>query len=242
MSDRRARVLLVGAGGLGSPAALVLARSVEVALITVLDDDVVDLSNLHRQTLYDDRDVGAPKVERAVARLRAETERAGRDVRVVGREGRFVPETARALVAEHDLVVEGADNFATKFLVADACGALRVPCVQAGAVRWGGWALACVPGQSACLRCVFEDLPSRATGEPETCAVAGVVGPVVGVLGSLEALLALRLLRGEAGAAGELFHYDGLRGSLRRTTVARRAGCPLCAGMTADLDPARYAA
>src|SRR5262249_23490099 len=158
------------------------------------------------------------------------------DVRVVGREGRFVPEHARELLVGHDLVVEGADNFATKFLVADACAAAGVPCVQAGAVRWGGWALATMPGTSACLRCVFEGLPSRISGEPEACAGAGVLGPVVGVLGALEGLLALRIARGDAGAAGTLHHYDGLRGSLRRARVARRDDCPLCTGETRDLD------
>lgn len=226
-----ARVLLVGVGGLGSPAALVLARS-GVRRLTVLDDDVVDVSNLHRQILYDDADVGLDKAARAAARLGAE----GAEVTVV--RGRLLPDTAARLFREHDLVVEGADNFATKFLAADASALTGVPVVQAGAVRWGGWALATDPGRSACVRCVFEDIPRDRV---ETCAEAGVIGPVVGVLGAIEAALALRLLGGDASAAGELWSYRGLEGSLRASRVRRRSGCPACAGEIRELSWERYA-
>lgn len=229
MSD--ARVLLVGAGGLGSPAALVLARS-GVRRLTVLDDDVVDVTNLHRQVLYEDADVGHPKAERAAARLEAE----GAEPEIV--RGRLLPDTAEALFRAHDLVVEGADNFATKFLAADASALTGVPVVQAGAVRWSGWALATRPGESACLRCVFEDIPRDRV---ETCAEAGVVGPVVGVLGAIEATLALRLLGGGASAAGELWSYRGLEGSLRASRVRRRPGCPACEGAIEALTWERYA-
>jgi molybdopterin-synthase adenylyltransferase len=135
-------------------------------------------------------------------------------------------------------VLEGADNFATKFLVADACALNRVPLVQAGAVRWVGWALASIPGVSACLRCVFEDMP---TGQQDTCAAAGVIGPVVGALGALQAALALRLLRGDVSAAGELWSYAGLAGELRRRPVRRQARCALCSGRINQLELSRYA-
>ncbi|MCB9591615.1 MAG: HesA/MoeB/ThiF family protein [Sandaracinaceae bacterium] len=214
MSD--ARVLLVGAGGLGSPAALVLARS-GVRRLTLIDDDQVDLSNLHRQVLYDDGDVGHSKVHRAAKRL----EREGATVEVI--EGRLLPPIAVDLVGRFDLVIEGADNFATKFLTSDACQLAGVPVVQAGAVRWAGWALASLPGRSACLRCVFEDIPRDRV---ETCAVAGVVGAVVGVLGALEAALAIRLLHGDETAAGELWSYRALAAHpLRASRVRPRAGC-----------------
>lgn len=212
-----ARVLMVGAGGLGSPAALVLARS-GVPHLTLIDDDRVDVTNLHRQVLYDDGDVGRDKVERAAARL----EREGASVEVI--RGRLLPANAETLVGRFDLVVEGADNFATKFLACDACQLARVPLVSAGAVRWAGWALACIPGESACVRCVFEDIPRDRV---ETCAQAGVVGPVVGVLGALEAALALRLLAGDPTAAGELWSYRALAAHpLRASRVRPRAGCP----------------
>lgn len=212
-----ARVLLVGAGGLGSPAALVLARS-GVRALTLIDDDRVDESNLHRQVLYGDEDVGRDKVERAAVRL----EREGATVEVI--RGRLLPSDAEELVSRFDLVVEGADNFATKFLACDACQLAGVPLVSAGAVRWAGWALASIPGQSACVRCVFEDIPRDRV---ETCAQAGVVGPVVGVLGGLQAALGIRLLSGDAGAAGELWSYRALAADpLRASRVRPRAGCP----------------
>jgi adenylyltransferase/sulfurtransferase len=222
------RVLIVGAGGLGCAAAPILAEA--GAMLTVIDDDVVTESNLHRQLLYETTDIGLKKGTVMLRSL------AG-SARWI--DDRFTPDNARALVAEHDLVVEGADNFATKFLAADACALAHKPIVQAGAVRWTGFALASVRGRGACLRCVFEDLPRE---REETCAVAGVVGPVVGVLGALEAALALRLLAGDPSAAGELFAYDGLAGSLRRLRPAARLGCPACSGQIDDLDMGRYQA
>ena len=228
----QARVLVVGAGGLSSPVLRLLAQS-DVAHISVVDDDLVDESNLHRQTLYTDADVGRSKIERAKACLETLSPRLS--VSVV--EGRFVPERAPALLEGHDLVVEGADNLATKFLVADAARLAGVPAVQAGAVRWAGWTFCALP-DSACLRCLFEDIPRDRV---ETCAEAGVVGPLVGVLGGLEAALVLRVLRGEH-PAGELWHYDALKGALRRTFVRRRSDCPLCTGKIQDLRTERYTA
>lgn len=231
MSDDQ-RVLVVGAGGLSSPVLRLLAAR-DIAQLTIVDDDDVDESNLHRQTLYTDADVGCSKIERA--KVAVEAVHGGLSVRTV--EGRFVPETAMSLLRGHTLVIEGADNLATKFLVADAAHIAGVPAVQAGAVRWAGWAFCALPG-SACLRCLFEDIPADRI---ETCAEAGVVGPVVGVLGALQAAIACRLLEGER-PRGELWHYDGLRGALRRTRVRRRDDCPLCNGEIQDLRVERYTA
>lgn len=230
--SRSPRVLVVGAGGLGSPLLQLLGRD-GTAHITVVDDDVVDESNLHRQTLYRHDDVGRSKIERAIHTLR----RTNPTLSVRAVEGRFVPDTAMDLLADHTLVAEGADNLATKFLVADAAVLAGVPAVQAGAVRWAGWAFCSVP-ESACLRCLFEDIPRDRV---ETCAEAGVIGPVVGVLGALQAALVLRLLRGER-PGGELWHYQALQGALRKTFVRRREDCPLCAGEIKDLRMERYAA
>lgn len=230
------RVLLVGVGGLGCPAAKILVRS-GIAAITLLDDDVVDASNLHRQILFRPEDVGLPKVEVAAERLREEGRKVGNDISVLAIEGRLLPHDALELVGAHDLVLEGADNFATKFLAADACAIARKSLVQAGAVRWSGWAFASVPGETACLRCVFEDIPRDRV---ETCAEAGVVGPVVGLLGALEAALALRILRGDRTAAGVLHSYRGREASLRARAIRPRSGCPLCAGDIDDVRPERY--
>jgi len=230
------RVLIVGAGGLGCPAARVLARS-GVGHITIVDDDCVDETNLHRQTLYGPSDVGVPKAKLAAQRLEAEAASANRGIKVVAREIRALPDCARELVAAHDLVLEGADNFASKFLVADACALEGVAVVQAGAVRWMGWCLASQPGLGACLRCIFEDVPR---GRQDTCADAGVVGPVVGVVGALQAALALRLLLGDDSAAGQLWSYEGLRGALRSRPVSRQQHCALCSGRIRDTDVSRY--
>lgn len=232
-----ANVLLVGAGGLGCPAGIVLARS-GVGRITVIDDDTIDLSNLHRQVLYNGADVGLSKAAMAADRLEQEARRCGKRLTCVARESRVLPGSAIENVNDFDLVVEGADNFATKFLLADACAIAKVPLVQAGAVRWVGWAFASVPGHGPCLRCVFEDVPRD---QPETCAEAGVVGPVVGAMGALQAALAIRILLGDRSAAGELWSYRALSGQLRRRIASANPSCPLCRGELTGTPAERYA-
>jgi molybdopterin-synthase adenylyltransferase len=229
------RVLLVGAGGLGSPVAALLARA-GVGQIEVADQDRIELSNLHRQTLYQPADLGRSKSEVAAERIAAEAAAAGHVTRAVAREVRIYPDRALEAVRGFDAVVEGSDNYPTKFLISDACAIAGVPCIQAGAVRWVGWAFGRVPG-SACLRCVFEDIPE---GPDRGCSIAGVIGPVVGVVGALQAAIALQILRGEVHAAGVLHHYRALPGALRRTRVARSSQCPSCLGRIADIDATRY--
>ena len=233
-----ATVLLVGAGGLGCPAGRVLARS-GVGRLVVSDDDQVEGTNLHRQVLFRETDLGQPKAEVAAARLRELGAEAGHAVSTEARLQRFLPETAAALLDGVDLVVEGSDNFPSKFVVADACMLAGVPVVQAGAVRWGGWARAAGarrgPSHDLCLRCVFEEVP---TGDALTCELAGVVGPVVGVLGALQAKLALGLLNGEA--PGTLMHYEGRRDRLRETHPVPRAECPHAREAIDDLAAVRY--
>jgi molybdopterin/thiamine biosynthesis adenylyltransferase len=231
------RVLLIGAGGLGSPVAALLARA-GVGYLEVVDQDRIELSNLHRQTLYRREDVGEPKSVVAAARIEAEARAAGHArTRGVAREMRVYPADVLDVIRGFDLVVEGADNYATKFMIADACALRGIASVQAGAVRWVGWAFGNRPGASACLRCVFEDVPE---GPDRGCSVAGVLGPVVGVVGALQASIALSLLAGRAHAAGVLHHYRALRGGVRRARVGRREACPLCSGQIRDIDAARY--
>ena len=227
------RALVIGVGGLGSAATLTLARARPLAL-TLLDDDVVEQSNLHRQLLYNEADVGTPKLEAAARRLAQVAADAAIELQIDTIDGRFVPDNALALAREHDLIIEGADHLSTKFLAADAARLAGVPIVQAGAVRWNGWAMAATL-DSACVRCVFEDLPRERV---ETCAEAGVVGPVVGVMGGLQAHLTLAVLAG--GSGGTLIHYDALRGRLASTRIDRRESCPLCAGEIRSLSAERY--
>lgn len=227
MSRGSARVLVVGLGGLGCPAAMVLARS-GLGVVGLCDDDEVDRSNLHRQILYADADVGAAKVDAAARAIAAHAPGAALALHPT----RLLPENAVRIVSEYDLVLEGSDNFATKFLAADACAIARVPVVHASAVRWVGTALAVGRGGRPCYRCLFEDPP--AGEDAPNCAEAGVMGPVVGVVAAVQADLALAMLDGRA-ADGELVTFDGRTGALRRRTIARRRDCPLC-GDTPRID------
>lgn len=234
-AGRGSRVLMIGAGGLGAAAGLALCRS-GVSHITVVDDDRVDVSNLHRQLLFDADAVGRPKAPLAAEHLATEAARHGHHMTTSARCERALPESALALCKGHDLIVEGADNYATKFMMADAARLAGLPIVHAGAVRWVGWAKASLT-DGPCLRCVFEDIPR---GQPDTCATAGVVGPVVGVLGALQAALALRVAAGEAEVDREVWNYRALPGQLRRRPMARNPTCPLCTGAITSMELSRY--
>ncbi len=237
-----ARVLVIGAGGLGCASGLALSRAGLELVITFVDLDHVEASNLHRQVLYDDGDVGRSKATRAAERVEHEARSRGVAVRARAIEDRFDLHNAGALVREHDLVLEGTDSHGAKFLAADACVLAGVPVVHAGVVGWAGWAIATLPRVSACLRCVFEDVPTDAA--IATCAENGVVGPAVGTMGGLEALLAVQLLAGERGAAGILHRFDAFAGTARTSRVQRRRGCALCGESPTirELRDERYAA
>ncbi len=228
---------IVGVGGLGCPAAWALACS-GVAL-RLLDEDRVERSNLHRQMLFTEGDVGEAKVVAARRSLVA----ASPDARVEAVAEHVAPERALRLLAGVDVVVEGSDNLATKFLVADACAALGVPVVHGACVGWIGTVLPVVWGAGPCYRCVFEDLPP-ADDEAATCATAGVYGPLTSVIGALMAADALRLLAGDRASAGSLARYDGWSQTFRATTLRRRRDCPLCgdAAGPVSLDPSKYGA
>jgi|SRR5579883_1552677 len=231
------RVLVVGAGGLGCGALPVLARSPFAAEIRFLDDDRVEPGNLHRQPFFAGS-LGQPKAEvaaRAVDRL------AGRPIGACT-IARLTINHARSLVRAFDVVLDGSDNFATKFIVNDACVIERIPFVHAAAIRWQGQLLARDPGRDdPCYRCLFEAPPAI---DGAGCAEAGVVGPVVGVVGALQAEAALALLEGRA-VGGALHVYDGLRGSLRAVRFRRNPRCTACGASenrpARALDPAAYA-
>lgn len=214
----RGRALVVGAGGLGCSALTALAASaVEFVLV---DDDVVDETNLHRQILYTDADVGRSKLEAArdaLVRLGVSASR----IELV--YGRVLPENARELVATVDVVLEGADNYATKFLLADACGLERRPIVHGAAVGWDATVMS-VGLSPPCYRCLFEDLPENPGGN---CDSIGVMGPVVGFAGALMADQALRILSGEP-TFGCVYSLHGKSARVRSVRVHARASCPLC--------------
>ncbi|MES2339653.1 MAG: molybdopterin-synthase adenylyltransferase MoeB [Pseudomonadota bacterium] len=219
-----ARVALVGAGGIGSPAIQYLAAA-GVGTLTLIDDDRVDLSNLQRQTLFDTRDIGHAKVTAAamaVARLNP-------GVSVDIRESRLDAENAATLLAGADVVIDGSDSFATRLAVADAAQALRIPLVSAAVGQFEGQ-LGVYRGWEAdrpCYRCLVGGDPDRAEA---SCAEAGVLGAMTGVMGSLAALEAIRaVVPFGDDPAGKLLLIDALAFRFRTMTLPKDPGCR-CAG------------
>lgn len=222
-----ASVLLIGAGGLGSPVALSLAASSRVGQLTLVDPDRVELSNLHRQILLQEADLGRPKVRAAADTLAAQPRVASGQLRLVLHEARLKPDNAESLLAGHQLVIEGSDDLETKFLVSDCAVRCKVPAIIGGVVRWSGQLMTVwPPGASACYRCLFEEPPPP--GSALTCQQAGVLGPACGLVGGLMATEALLALRGTPELAGALLTVDLLGWRLRRVPIGRRPDCPAC--------------
>jgi molybdopterin/thiamine biosynthesis adenylyltransferase len=218
-----ASVLVIGAGALGAPVALYLAGA-GVGRIGILDDDEVELSNLHRQLLHFTPDLGVPKAESAAAKLRY----LNPDIVVEPYQVRAEAENAGALVEGQDLVVDCSDSFATRYAVNAACCEARVPLVEAGVLGMAGLVMSIKPGRTACYRCAF---PVEPVDAPR-CADAGVLGPAAGVIGSLQALEALKLLTGVAPAIADGFlQVDLATTEFLRVHAPRRADCADCGAL-----------
>lgn len=219
------KVLVVGAGGLGGPALLVLAAS-GVGRLVIVEDDTVETSNLNRQPLFGEADVGARKAGAAAARLRTLFP----SIAIEARDERFDAGNAVELVGAADVVVDGSDNFQTKFLANDAALRANRPLVHGGVLRTTAQLLTVVPGGlGGCLRCLFEAPPPA--GTVPACSEAGVLGPVAGFAGALMAAEALRLIQGERGAyEGRLFTFEARTARSRLVLVRKRPGCASCAG------------
>ena len=217
-----ARVLCIGAGGLGSPALLALAAS-GVGTLGIVDADDVDLSNLQRQILHHTPDVGRRKVESARATLAARFPA----VRVETHDARFDVHNAEDLCLRYDLLLDGSDNFRTKFLANDAALRTRRPLVHGGILRWFGQLMTIRPFESACYRCLFEAPPDA--GEVPSCAEAGVVGAIAGVIGFAMAQDAIRVLTGVGRTyADRLLTFDALRARFREVPLRRNPRCGGC--------------
>ena len=223
------KVLVIGAGGLGSPVLLYLAAA-GVGTIGVVDDDRVDLSNLQRQIIHQTASVGLPKVESARQTLAA----INPDVTLVAHETRIGPDNAIDLISQYDLVTDGSDNFETRFLVNDAAYFAKKPLVSAAILRFDGQ-LATFKAHDCdddghhgpCYRCIFREPPPP--GQIPSCAEAGVLGALCGTMGSLQATEILKELMGIGDSlSGSLLVYEGLAANFRKIRVKADPGCPLC--------------
>jgi sulfur-carrier protein adenylyltransferase/sulfurtransferase len=223
------KVLLIGAGGLGSPAALYLAAA-GVGTLGIVDFDTVDMSNLQRQILHGNKDVGRPKVESAADRLRD----LNPDVKVVGHKEPITSANALEIIRQYDVVLNGSDNFPTRYLVNDACQFLKKPLVDASIFMFEGQVTVYQPEQpelgiqgGPCYRCLYPDPPPP--GEVPSCAEAGVLGVLPGIVGSIQAIEAIKLLLGIGDSLiGRLLMIDTLDMSFRVLKVQRDASCPVC--------------
>jgi sulfur-carrier protein adenylyltransferase/sulfurtransferase len=217
----RARVLIVGVGGLGSPAALYLAAA-GVGTLGVLDCDQVELSNLQRQVLFDSASVGTHKAVAARDRLLA----LNPSIRVIAHDEELNAVNARKLLGDYEVIVDGSDRLATRYLVNDTCVLLGKSLVSAAIYRFEGQALTYVPGRGPCYRCAF---PQPAADAAPSCAEAGVLGVLPGVLGAIQATEVLKLITGIGEPLiGRLLTYDALEMRFRDLKVSARRDCPVC--------------
>ena len=219
---KSARVLVVGAGGLGSPVALYLAAA-GVGTLGLADFDEVDATNLQRQILHGESDVGRPKLDSARDRL-AET---NPHVQVIAHDARLSGANALSVLADYDVVVDGTDNFPTRYLVNDACVMLGKPNVYGSVHRWEGQVSVFATEGGPCYRCLFREPPPP--GLVPNCAEGGVLGVVPGVVGSLQALETVKLILGRGSPlAGRLLIFDGLELEWREVAVRPDPACPVC--------------
>jgi molybdopterin/thiamine biosynthesis adenylyltransferase len=222
---RKARVLVIGAGGLGSPALLYLAAA-GVGTIGVIDGDTVDASNLQRQIAHRDEDLGVPKVFSAARAMSARNP----FVTVKPYHRELTDEIAAELFADYDLVLDGTDNFRTRYLSNRAAVAAGIPLISGALSQWEGQLSVFDPAHGApCYQCVFPQAP--APGLAPSCAEAGVFSPLPGVVGAMMAVEAMKVLT-DAGTSmrGRMLIYDALYGESRQIAVTRRTDCPVCGG------------
>lgn len=216
-----ARVLVIGAGGLGSPIALYLAAA-GVGTLGIVDDDTVELSNLQRQVIHFTPDLDKPKVESAKEKL----EKINPDVKINIYQERVNAENISDLIRDYDFIAEGTDNFPSKFLINDACVFLDKPFSQGGILRFTGQTMTHLPG-TACYRCVFESPPPK--GAVPSCSEAGVLGAVAGMLGTIQAAEVLKYILGIGELlTNRILMFDALNMEYSTVDLKRNPECPVC--------------
>lgn len=229
-----AKVLIIGAGGLGAPCALYLAAA-GVGTIGIADADAVDLSNLQRQVIHTTSDVGKAKVLSAKETM----ESINPDVTVKTYHTFVTSDNIMELIAEYDFIIDGTDNFPAKFLINDACVLSEKPFSHAGIIRFQGQLMTYVPGQGPCYRCVFKNPPPP--DAVPTCRQAGVIGAMGGVIGSLQAMEAVKFIvkKGEL-LTGSLLTYDALKMEFRKIKLPLCPDCSVCGERPTILKPFDY--
>ncbi len=216
------KVLIVGAGGLGSPAALYLAAA-GVGTIGIIDADKVDLTNLQRQIIHHTEDIGTEKVTSAKTKMLA----INPDVNVRTYKYKATAKNISGIIRQYDFVIDGTDNFPAKFLINDACYFENIPFSHAGILRFDGQLITVLPGETTCYRCIFRT-PPRADAVP-SCSQAGVLGVLAGVVGSLQAAETIKYLLGIGELlTGTLLTYNALTMKFRKVRLNLNPNCPLC--------------
>jgi adenylyltransferase/sulfurtransferase len=215
------KVLIIGTGGLGAPAALYLAAS-GVGTIGIVDGDNVDITNLQRQVIHFTKDIDTPKVESAKEKMLA----INPDIKVITYNERVYASNISDIISGYDFIIDGTDNFPAKFLINDACVINKKPFSHGGILRFDGQTMTYVPG-SACYRCVFKNPPPK--GAVPTCSEAGILGPVAGMLGTTQAAEALKYVLGKGTLlTNRLLIFNAFDMNFRTVNVKRNVNCPVC--------------
>ena len=217
-----AKVCLIGAGGLGSPLLYYLAAA-GVGTIGIVDGDVVDMTNLQRQIIHFTSDIDRAKVQSAKEKINL----LNPDVRVHAYEARVDADNIKDIISDYDFVVDGTDNFPAKYLINDACVITKKPYSHAGILRFNGQTMTVLPGESACLRCIFPEPPPP--DAVPTCSQAGVLGALAGVMGTLQATEVLKYIIGKGDLlTNRLQTFDALKMEFRNLKIKKRKECPVC--------------
>ena len=219
---KNSSVLVVGAGGLGSPAAYYLAAA-GVGTLGIVDSDVVDRSNLQRQILHNTQDIDRPKVESAAEKLEA----LNPNVEIITYNKFLNKDNVKDIIKDYDVIVDGVDNFPARYLLNDACVMEGINLVEAGILRFRGQVMTIKPGEGPCYRCVFTNPPDE--DAVPSCREAGVLGAIAGTIGTLQATEALKIITGVGeNLIGRLLLYNAGDTSFREVDINRKKDCPVC--------------
>lgn len=216
------KVLIIGSGGLGSPNSLYLTAA-GVGELTIIDHDVVELGNLQRQIVHHTSNLDQPKVLSAKAKLND----LNPEVTINAVQAKFGPDNAESLIAAHDVVIDATDNFLTKFLINDTCIKLNTPLVVGGLFRYSGQLMTVIPGESACYRCMYPEIPDQSS--LPRCADSGILASVAGMLGTMQATEALKLLTQKGTPlTNQLLTFDAQHMDFHKIRFKQREGCVGC--------------